>query len=73
MGSEKGWYKETNVADRGQYTRREYSYSSFTRSFQLPANAKDDSIAASYEGGVLKLSIPKSEQQVKASKEISIQ
>lgn len=55
-----------------QYSRREYSHSSFTRSFRLPDNAKDDDIAASYEDGVLKLTIPKSKKQVKATKEIKI-
>jgi HSP20 family protein len=58
--------------DNKQYNRREYSYSSFTRSFQLPDNAKDDNISANYSEGVLKLTIPKSEQPVKATKEISI-
>ncbi|MEX6690671.1 Hsp20/alpha crystallin family protein [Danxiaibacter flavus] len=55
-----------------QYSRREYSYSSFTRSFRLPENAKDDSIEARYEDGVLKLEIPKTQEEVKASKEIKI-
>jgi HSP20 family protein len=55
-----------------EYTRREYSYSSFTRSFHLPDNVKDDSIAASYHDGILKLELPKSKVQVKATKEIAI-
>lgn len=55
-----------------EYTRREYSYSSFTRSFHLPDNVKDDSIAASYQDGILKLELPKSKVQVKATKEIPI-
>lgn len=63
---------ETQEGDKKQYNRREYSYSSFTRSFQLPDNAKDDGINAAYSEGVLKLTIPKSEQLVKATKQISI-
>jgi HSP20 family protein len=55
-----------------QYRRREYSYSSFTRSFQLPENVKEDDIDASYTDGILKLQIPKEEQQAKTSKEINI-
>src|SRR5690554_3286258 len=55
-----------------QYTRREYSYSSFTRSFKLPDNSTDDNISAEFNEGILKLTIPKSEQQVKATKEIHI-
>ena len=55
-----------------EYTRREYSYNSFTRSFRLPDNVKDDSISASYQDGILKLELPKSKVQVKATKEIAI-
>jgi HSP20 family protein len=55
-----------------QYSRREYSHSSFTRSFRLPDNAKDDAIDACYQDGVLKLSIPKTKEQVKATKEIKV-
>jgi HSP20 family protein len=55
-----------------QYSRREYSYSAFTRSFSLPDNAKDDSITADYKDGILTLHVPKSKTQVKASKEIKI-
>ncbi|WP_353136665.1 Hsp20/alpha crystallin family protein [Pseudopedobacter sp.] len=56
-----------------EYTRREYSFRSFTRSFRLPDNVKDDDINASYKDGVLHLSLPKSETQVKATKQISIE
>lgn len=62
----------TEGGDNKQYSRREYSYSSFTRSFRLPDNTQDGAITASYTDGVLKLTIPKSEQQVKAKKEIKV-
>jgi HSP20 family protein len=55
-----------------EYTRREYSYNAFTRSFHLPENIKDDNIKANYADGVLKLSLPKSQSQVRARKEIAI-
>ena len=66
---------KTENMDQGQnkqYTRREYSYNAFTRSFRLPDNVKDDAIQANYKEGILRLEIPKSEQQVKATKEISV-
>jgi HSP20 family protein len=63
---------ETPESDGKQYSRREYSYSSFTRSFRLPDNVKDDAIRANYTDGVLKLELPKSKEQVKATKEIRI-
>jgi len=59
--------------DGREYSRREYSRSAFTRSFKLPENAKDDSISAKYDDGILQISIPKTKTQVRASKQINIQ
>lgn len=64
---------ESSEGGTREYTRREYTYSSFTRSFRLPDNARDDSISARYADGILEITIPKSQQQEKATKEISIQ
>lgn len=45
------------------YSRKEFSYQSFHRSFLLPKDVVDDNgIAARYENGVLYLRIPKQEQ-----------
>jgi HSP20 family protein len=41
------------------YTRREFGYESFSRSFNLPANTNEEDINAKYEDGILKLSINK--------------
>ncbi|SDQ65037.1 HSP20 family protein [Chryseobacterium soldanellicola] len=50
------------------YTRREFSYQSFKRSFELAKNVVDEEhIEAKYENGVLKLMIPKSEDAKKQS------
>src|SRR5690606_15042643 len=55
------------------YRRREYSYYSFNRSFTLPETVKTEDILASYEDGILKLTIPKSEEaRTKAVKEIKV-
>lgn len=46
-----------------KFTRREFSYQSFQRSFTLSKEAVDaDNIQAKYENGVLRLSIPKREE-----------
>ena len=45
--------------DKNGYTRREFSYRSFERSFQLPETVDADNVKASFTDGVLKLSIPK--------------
>jgi HSP20 family protein len=48
------------------YTRREFSYQSFRRSFELPKDVVDaDKINAKYENGVLYLTIPKREEAKK--------
>jgi HSP20 family protein len=41
------------------YTRREFGYESFSRTFNLPANTNEDDVNARYEDGILKLSINK--------------
>ena len=46
-----------------RWTRREFSYQTFQRSFQLSKEAVDaDNIQAKYENGVLHLTIPKREE-----------
>ncbi|ROH99643.1 Hsp20/alpha crystallin family protein [Chryseobacterium daecheongense] len=48
------------------YTRREFSYQSFQRSFQLPKDVVDqENINARYENGLLRLTIPKKEEAKK--------
>jgi HSP20 family protein len=53
--------KEESKEDKDNYMRREFSYSSFRRSFHLPENTQEDKINAKYDNGILKVSIPKSE------------
>lgn len=48
--------------EKGRYTRREFSYSSFQRSFVLPNSVDGDKISATYENGVLHIQIPKKEE-----------
>ena len=59
--------------NRKNYRRREFSYTSFTRSFSLPENVITDKVDAHYENGVLKLTIPKKEVVVsKPAKQIKV-
>lgn len=68
ISGERSFEKE----DKGKkYHRVESSYGSFERSFQLPDNVDAESISASYENGVLNISIDKSEEEVKKQIEIS--
>jgi len=57
----------------GKYTKREFNYSSFVRSFRLPEEVDIDGIEASYTDGVLSLEIPKKElEETKKVKQIEI-
>lgn len=58
--------------DDTNYTRKEYSYRSFTRSFSLPQHCKSEDIKASYENGVLKITIPKTETAPVVSRSIAV-
>lgn len=53
--------------------RREFSLSSFKRSFSVDENINIDGIQAKYENGVLKLYLPKKEEVKVLPKEIAIQ
>ncbi len=52
--------KKEEVQD-GKYTRREFNYTSFSRSFNLPEGVKPEEVQAVYENGVLKVTLPKKE------------
>jgi len=56
-----------------KFTRKEYNYSSFCRSFNLPDEVSQDKIEAKYEDGVLKLTLPRKEETKKPSaKQIAV-
>ena len=66
--------KEENKEDKNKkFTRKEYSYSSFSRCFSLPEEIKQEKINAKYEDGVLKISLPRKEESKKpATKKIAV-
>ncbi|MDD5507156.1 MAG: Hsp20/alpha crystallin family protein [Bacteroidales bacterium] len=56
-----------------RFMRREFSYSSFTRSFTLPMTVAADKITASHSEGILTINIPKKEEaKEKPAREIKI-
>jgi HSP20 family protein len=65
--------QEEKNEEKKRFTRKEFSYESFTRSLQLPENSLPDKIDAKYEDGLLKLTLPKKEVTVtKEKKEIKV-
>jgi HSP20 family protein len=54
--------KEENEHKEDNYTRREFGYSSFKRSFTLPESVDDSKIDAKYKDGILSILLPKKEE-----------
>ena len=65
--------REEKDEKNGRYNRREYNYSSWSRSFSLPENCDLSKIDAEYKNGELKVVIPKMQlKEPKKAKSISI-
>jgi HSP20 family protein len=66
--------KHEEKDSEGNFTRREFSYQSFQRSFSLPENKiRGDEISARYTDGILHVTVPKTEDaKVKPAKQIAI-
>ena len=65
--------EEEKLEEGKNYTRKEFSYGSFTRSFTLPKIIDLDKIKADYEDGILRMLLPKKEEaKLEIRKEIKI-
>ncbi len=65
--------KEENKTEDYKTIRKEFSFKSFKRSFNLDERVDTNGIQAKYDNGVLKLLLPKKEQVKESTKQISIQ
>ena len=64
---------ENEMKEGQQFSLREFSYQSFSRSFTLPNSADSDKIGAKYEDGILRVIIPKKEEaRPKPARQIAI-
>jgi HSP20 family protein len=57
--------EETKEEKEKKFTRKEYNYSSFSRSFTLPDEVNMEKIDAKYENGILKIALPRKEEAKK--------
>lgn len=55
--------KTEKEEEKDGYKRKEFSYSSFCRSFYIPENVSRDKIVANYKDGILNLELPKMEEE----------
>jgi HSP20 family protein len=66
-------HKEEKEELHDDFKRREFSYSSFCRSFYLPENVNKEKIEANYKDGILTVELPKEEEEkAKISRQINI-
>lgn len=66
-------HKQEKEETNDRYTKREFNFTSFVRSFRLPEEVDAEKIGATYRDGILNIEIPKQENKVKEKvREISI-
>jgi HSP20 family protein len=68
----KGEKQEDKEEKKKDYYRRERSFGSFERSFQVPEGVDADKIEANFKRGVLCVTLPKSPEAQKAEKKIAV-
>jgi len=64
--------EENHEENTKDYSRKEFSSCSFSRSFTLPETIDKEKIQANYENGILHVSLPKVEEVKKLTKEIKV-
>jgi len=65
--------KENKDEQKQNYLRREFSYQTFKRSFELPETIDQEQINATIDAGILTLSLPKKEEELqKAPRQIEV-
>lgn len=64
--------KTTETEEKKDYTRKEFDYFSFARSFVLPESVDGDKITAEYTNGILNITIGKKDESQSAAKEIKV-
>lgn len=62
--------RDEKESKENNYTRREFGFYSFSRSFNLPANTTEEDVKARYEDGILKLTINRKDTAKKESKKV---
>jgi len=59
---------EEKMEETGRYTRKEYNFSSFRRTFSIPESVDSKKIDALYSEGVLTVTLPKRKEAVQEAK-----
>lgn len=62
--------KQEKNEQEGKFTRKEFAYSSFRRTFTLPETVKEEDINASYQDGILRITLPKKDEALPKAKRL---
>eukprot|EP01156_Anaeramoeba_ignava_P015705 Anaeramoba_ignava/a614967_58.p1 GENE.a614967_58~~a614967_58.p1 ORF type:complete len:146 (+),score=24.34 a614967_58:39-476(+) len=63
---------EKELGENEKYTRKEFTYGEFKKSYTLPENIAVDKISATFNDGILTVSIPKTEPEKPVSIKIDV-
>lgn len=72
VSAERKEEKEEPATGNQKVTRKEFSYTSFRRSFSLPESVDGENIKASYQDGILGIELPKKEEEKAKNRVIKI-
>ena len=61
---------EKEEKEEGKFTRKEFSLAAFKRSFTLPETVNEENINASYQDGILTITLPKKEEALPKAKRL---
>lgn len=64
--------KQEKNEKESNYSRKEFVYNSFSRSFTLPRTVNIEKIKADYSDGILSIALPKKEEEVRLTRQIEI-
>ena len=62
--------RDEKTEKEGEFTRREFRYTSFKRAFTLPETVHQDDIRADYKDGILRFTLPKKEEALPKPKRL---
>lgn len=70
--SDKDVKEKGDTENNPKFLRREFSYKKFERTFKLPENIEVENIAANYDSGILRVTLPKMEEKKVLKKMVEI-
>lgn len=65
--------KEEKTQEESKQIRKEFKQKSFKRAFTLDESIEAGSIQAKYENGILKINLPKKQEEIQPKKEITVE